>query len=377
MIAGWKVRRELARIGQRLRAIPEAVYEPLIQRRHDRAFASRTVVTEGIQTRAGKIALFLIYQPTGLSRSSLQTCQHLRSQGYAVLVVSNAPLAVPDRQALAGLVWKILERPNYGYDFGGYRDGIRLLGQLGITPEALLILNDSIWFPLGPDDSMIGRLQASGADLAGTILRVRPSSSRQSLAQDRASHGGDQIRFLESYLYYLPGSTFRHPAFATFWRDFRLTNNKYKVIRRGERDFSMVLAAAGLTVHAILSQEALLAAMAGVEAEVLVKTLRYGSYVDSSLQLECDALLAGFADDAIWRGEALAHMARAAGRGVFNSTFCYPTMRLLGAGFLKKSRERVNLLWRHRYLAAVEASDLPAPTAELLAEIRSHTVGRA
>lgn len=370
MIAGWKLRRELARIGQHMRSVPEAVYETLIQRRHDRAFASRTVVTDGAMARSGKIALFLLYQPDGLCRSSLQTCRYLQAQGYAVLVVSNAPLATTDRQALAETVWKILERPNYGYDFGGYRDGIRLLGQLSIAPEGLLVVNDSIWLPLSPDDTLIRRLEGSGADLAGTILRQRPAASR------RAGHGGDRIRFLESYLYYIPASTLQHPTFKAFWRDFRLTNNKYKVIRRGERDFSMTLAAAGLKVGAILSQEALLAGLAGQEAAFLAKTLRYGAYVDAALQRESAALLAEFADDLDWKRRAIAHVAQAAERGVFNSTFCYPVERLLAAGYLKKSGERVNLLWRTAYLAAVDAGDLPAPNAELLAEIRARTVGR-
>jgi hypothetical protein len=49
---------------------------------------------------------------------------------------------------------------------------------------------------------------------------------------------------------------------------------------------------------------------------------------------------------------------------------CYPTITLLRAGYLKKSGERINLLWRQRFLAAVRAGDIPAPAPPFLQEIK-------
>ena len=224
MIPGWKVKREAVRFGQQLRAIPEFFWEPIAQYWHDRAARAGFATYEGALAQSQKIALILVYQPDGVGAATIAMCAHLHARGFAPFVVSNAPLSPQDRVALGPVTWRMLERPNFGYDFGGYRDGIGQLLRWNLVPDHLLIFNDSIWFPLSPDETLLTELEASSADLTGTILRER----------------GDEL-FLESYCYMIPRATFLHPAFQAFWRGLGLTSNKYKVIRRGERGFSRAM----------------------------------------------------------------------------------------------------------------------------------------
>jgi Rhamnan synthesis protein F len=176
MIPRWKLAREFDRAGQQLKALGGLVWEPFVQWRYDRNRPARLVVLSGTCELKDRIAVYLIFQPNGLRPSTLETCRLLEQSGYSVLAVSNAPLSDADSQTLAGHSWRVIQRPNYGYDFGGYRDGILHLLEAGITPRRLIVMNDSIWYPLSAADTLLDRIDASELDLAGTIVHRAMSS---------------------------------------------------------------------------------------------------------------------------------------------------------------------------------------------------------
>lgn len=352
MIPLWKLKREWVRLKQQLSAIPEALIEPGQRRRHDAAFDRGFPWSEGDAPQAGKIALFLIYQPSGVAQGTRATCAHLIKRGYAPLIVSNAPLSPADRALLNPVVWRIMERPNFGYDFGGYRDGIRQLVRWGMTPERLLILNDSIWFPLRPGATLIAALETSDADLTGTILRER-----------------GETRFLESYCYMIPGKTVSNKAFRAYWDDLELTSNKYKVIRRGERGFSQAMIEAGLTVRGLFPYDDFLARLAEQDRDFLQKTLTYAAHSYAENAATTRALLADPTAPG-WRDRVLAHVAATLPREQPYSAYPYAMIRLFDYPILKKSNDRVAQLWRAAYLRAVKARDLPAPQEPVLSELR-------
>lgn len=343
MIPGWKVRRELARLGQQLRAIPGAVLDPLAQRRLDARVAAGLPMAEGAVALTPKVALVLIWQPRGLPDSLIATCRWLAAGGYAPLIVSNAPLAAADRARLSPVIWRAVERPNFGYDFGGYRDGLACLRQWGVAPERLVILNDSVWLPLSEPCGLLERLEAAPFDVAGSVLRER----------------GEE-RFLESYLYSIRGEVLGHPAFRAFWDGLRLTSNKYLVIRRGERGLSRALIAAGLRVGGIYTREAFLAAAEAAPAEDLAEVLRFAAHPDDAVQARLRAL-AEVAQSAGGRDGALAEMRAVLEKAQFYSTFPVGAVRWLGYPLLKKSVEPVSLRWRQACMEAAAAGRIPVP----------------
>ncbi|MFM7442628.1 MAG: rhamnan synthesis F family protein, partial [Tabrizicola sp.] len=283
MIPGWKIRRELDRASQRLRAAFGRFYEPFIQRRYDRQRTSLVKVHPGGLPLMDKVALVLTYQPKGFSASLMQTCAHLRSKGYAPMVVCNAPATEGEIARLAPHVWSILTRPNYGYDFGGYRDGILHLRDLGVVPQHFIILNDSIWYPLNDADTLIERMEASGFGLAGAILQEGDPAKKA-----RSSRHRD---FIESFFYLVSRACFESPAFTRFWTDFPMSNLKFNAVYAGERRFSRAMEEAGQSVGCILTRAAMLDALKGQSADFLRKTLAYAAYTDPGFEAEGATLL--------------------------------------------------------------------------------------
>ena len=158
MIPAWKIRREIETARQQLQAIPERLIGPGRQRRLDSQFPNGFRVMNGTAALGPKVAIFLVYQPRGMAASAVATCRHLSERGYSVVLVANSPVSAADEQALGPCVWRFVERPNFGYDFGGYRDGIRLLWHWSVSPESLIVLNDSVWFPLDRNETMLASM---------------------------------------------------------------------------------------------------------------------------------------------------------------------------------------------------------------------------
>lgn len=351
----WKVKRELQRVGQQLSGFIEKYTDPRKQHRANQAIENGLPQMDGSVSRSGKIAIFLLFQPSGLSPSIFETLNFLIANGYAPFVVSNAPISQTDRDKLSQFIWRGVERENFGYDFGGYRDGILCLNKWGIKPDELIILNDSVWLPTLPETDLFEKLSSHSADIAGTNLRVR----------------GD-VKFLESYLYRFNKYTLMHPKFIDFWHNIKLTSNKYYVIRRGERGFSQAMLEAGLTVEGLFDQTEFLIKIRQQNDDFLRKTLRFAAYTDSSLAQKRDKLLAY--SDPDWREKALQHIEDVLKKWLAYSTFPYAMVQLFKYPLLKKSNDFVSKKWRAGYISAVESGDLPPPGHVLWHEIRQKDI---
>ena len=343
MIQAWKIRREVQRLGQQISALHQALWEPLLQRRHDRLVKRGLPIFDGQAPLRPKIALFLLFQRGDLPESILQTCAHIAEQGYSLLIVANGGLTAESREALLPQAWRILERPNFGYDFGGYRDGILQLTQWGVSPDKLLILNDSIWFPILPQSAFLADMEAANVDVAGTILRQKNGQG-----------------FLESYLYLLDGGVLRNPVVQKFWQNYRLTANKYKVIRRGERGHSAALVAAGYDLTPMFSTADFLRRLDAQNDDFLAHTLRFSVADGADLAAARDALLSGNRNQG-WREATMEHIGRVLQSAQFYSAFPYASVKLLRYPVLKKSSDRVAVLWRKAHLAALEAGEIEVP----------------
>jgi lipopolysaccharide biosynthesis protein len=355
----WKLRRELDVARQQLWGLAGNLYEPWVQRHHDRHFVQRVKVVDGSQPLANKIALFLIFQPNGIPESVVLTCAHLQKNGYATLVVSNGYLSPGDRERLLPHVWRCAERPNYGYDFGGYRDGIRLLNGWSISPEMLIILNDSIWYPLYENDELIQRMEAEHANLVGTKNFI-----------NRNHHGVTAEGFLGSYFYLIKREAFVSEPFQQYWRRFRLTNNKYKVLRDGENAFTPLMVRSGLTMSALNRRRDFLDRIGAQTAPFLRETLCYAAYIDPDFANAGEMLLANYRDSIEWRQRAIEHIRRVATRRHYDASFCYAHFHLMRSHYVKKNNNDLFKRSRAAFLRAVDDGALPIPHACVIAEIR-------
>jgi hypothetical protein len=327
----------------------------LVQRLHDQKLAKGFPVLEGDQPLGPKVALVLCWQPEGLAPSFRDKLQHLVDTGYAPFVVSNAPLSAADKHAIKPLIWRAVERPNFGYDFGGYRDGLILLREWAVHPDRLVILNDSVWFPLWPGDLTLQRAESSSFDVVGTILRQR-----------------DDRMFLESYFFSIRGAVLDHPGFRTFWDDLRLTSNKYKVIRRGERGFGMALREAGISMGPLFSSDQLLQLFQTADEPDLRQYLARIATVDPGEMAEAVALSAA-PSSPDWVQNARGFVARVLKHAQPYSAFPVAAAGRLSYPVLKKSADPVSVRWRASFLKAVDDGILPSPLPSVLAEARDRT----
>jgi hypothetical protein len=233
----WKIRRELQRLGQQLRAPFEVALSPLSSRIYQHFLKDRINISNGLVPLKCNVALFLIYAPGGLYGSHLHTLKHLCDRGFSVLLVANHPLPPDTRKTLQPYVWRFIERPNFGYDFGGYRDGILHLDSENIIPDHLLVLNDSIWFPIYENDTLIDDMLLWSENIRGFGKDYHKRSNHRS--------------FVQSYFFMYNREILKSHTFIDYWRSIILSSNKHLVIRRLEMGMSAHFERHGFSVRCL------------------------------------------------------------------------------------------------------------------------------
>lgn len=356
----WKLRRELTRFKVQAQSLPMAIYEPILQRRYDRKRETMIRITEGSQSAQPKIVILLIFQPKSLPKSLIGTCTHLLANGYAPVVVSNAPLQDEARATLRELSHAVLERPNFGYDFGGYRDGVWFLERQGLAPEKVLFLNDSVWFPVRDNCTFLHDLEVRDADYVGTQLAGNPDKT----ARKRG--------FFTSYCFMVKQPLLSTPAFSEFWQTYRLSSNKEVTLRRGERAFSHVMLDHAQKSEALFDQakferlvESLSADAARLALIDLVVTTpeldaRRATLLQASPE-ECHQATVALIKDAT-------HTKNYIGAAPILSlqNMCFP--------MIKKNNERLYTLARAGIVAALDGGRLPDMPTTVGQELRAKVV---
>ncbi|WP_291011751.1 rhamnan synthesis F family protein [Hydrogenophaga sp.] len=359
----WKLVREINRIRQQLRGIPEFFSEPAQRRQHD---AQRSVLLEpqhGDVAKRKKIALLLVYQPQGVADSTRWTCEHLVAKGYSPLIISNAPLSAADRQMLAPWVWRMAERPNFGYDFGGYRDGIWLLQQWQIAPETLIVLNDSIWFPLTGNETLIDCMEGSSADFVGA-LQLDPLRQVEGIPRKKRP-------FFGSFFLMFKRNAWEHSAFRMFWSGYENTSNKYKTIRRGERGLSHALMDAGVSYEAIYTRSGLDAYLGRQSNHALVRVLQQLVTIDERLETQIADAVIQFDSSPEWRNRALELAMAATEKQNILATAPIASLSVFAVPYLKKSRDWNNLKALYKVRDAMLEGSLPIAHASIMNDLNA------
>ena len=360
-ILTWKIKRELNRIRQQLRAIPEFFIEPWQRKRHDAARKTALQAISGQIPQYPKIALLLIYQPQGISNSTVWTCQHLVSKGYSPLVISNAPVSQADLENILPWTWRLATRNNFGYDFGGYRDGIWLLSQWEINPEILIIMNDSIWFPLHQEEKLIHRMEASSAQFVGA-LQLDPTRETKNLPPKKRP-------FYGSFFLLVQRGAWAHPAFQAFWTHYPITSNKYKTIRRGERGLTHAMMDAGLRCEAIYTRKALDNYFRHLEPSELKRVLGDLVTIDERLETIQKNCLAHFSDTTDWQHEASELALRITEKQNVLATAPITSMTVFEVPYLKKSADLGNAKALAHIRAKIKEGSLPRPQESIALDI--------
>ena len=327
-LTSQKVWRELKVLGERLLYIPFHAVAPVAQRMYDRWYFPR--LKQHIATQfemAEKIAIFLCYTVKGVPVRAFATVDRLRRSGFEVLVVANGGLSSLELKRFNELGVSSLRRPNWGYDFGGYRDGLRLLSVLNCSPSELILMNDSIEYPVLSKDQLIEAMRNHGSDFVGAV-HAKPVNP----------NGNEDYGVIFSFLLWASSNTLRSPAWQDFWARYVMTGSKYATVRRGERALTRAMMRGGLRCGGVYTRDAFLRVVDGLPADELRVAIEHGVYVDDEIFLRrASQLIALPVEGDEWRGRAVNFIQDVVAKRNFLYSFPYITHGALGVPFVKRS----------------------------------------
>ena len=232
----WKMKREMRRLGRGTLGAPAAAWEYLtLTKRYDANAARQREVYAGAKPLGAEVAIYLIYPSQGLLESHLDMLRHLNAHDISAILVSNLPLSPDALAALKPLCTRIIVRPNIGYDFGGYRDGVLSLSADLQKFDRLYLLNDSCWVIDAPL-SWFNAVRDADVDFCSAASHealVRPKADN--FREVDWHYSSDRPRFhYASYALAMGSQILRDPKFLKFWRKIKLSQDKSTTIRRGE-----------------------------------------------------------------------------------------------------------------------------------------------
>lgn len=346
----WVVKREMRRVLDQAKFPFLLATAPVMRLMHDRSKLRSSRITPGTRLRGAKVALFLLYQPKGLLPSTIETCRHLAAKGFSCLIVSNAALSDQDRAALAPYCFTMLERPNFGYDFGGYRDGIILhLLDTAEPMDRLLVLNDSVWFPTVAHEDFLDRVSTQTADLYGAVL-----------AQRKRRDGGDHV---QTYAFAFSQKVMQSEAFANYWSSLPICNNRRWTIRQCECKMTSYFRDSGFSVGARWDFNEVIAAVGRLSDDNLVGLLQLDAKLKLNRTSSIEALIARQGQSG-WRVEVEAYVRSPDFRKLILSL--HPAaLAEMNFPFLKKSFDRHYATHRPIYARVLRESCDPIMLTEI------------
>lgn len=232
-----KLKREALRLLGQIVRLPSYLWSVSLSNTfYDLVHARQVKTHVGDLDLKDQAVVFVVYADKGLQTSHIKCLEYFHENEYSPIVVSNLPLSDTDREKLKALSWQVIERPNIGYDFGAYREGILTLGDKLKQLNNLVLINDSAWFPLPGSRSWLEDVKELNVDFTAAashygVAKVQPEEFRQ----QEWSYGASHTNFhYTSFALSFAARIVADPKFRTFWRRYKLTNRKNRVVRRGE-----------------------------------------------------------------------------------------------------------------------------------------------
>jgi hypothetical protein len=233
------------------------VQEVLAALPRDALRAARTVTgplrtEDGVDParEAARIALYVHYSATG-QVSEMVRCQLglLRQFGFAIAFVSMAErIPAADWQAVRQLCAVVVQRENFGRDFGAWHDLMPEVQRRWPRLDELMLANDSVLGPIYPLAPVIDAMRAGGDGLFGLTESLQ---------------GGPH---LQSYLLLARGEAVVRDVMG-FLQRLRISHSKWLLVQRGEIRLARWMRRRGHRVAAVFGYDRLAEAAVADPAE--------------------------------------------------------------------------------------------------------------
>tara|TARA_B100001093_G_scaffold244203_1_gene233843 strand:+ start:371 stop:1474 length:1104 start_codon:yes stop_codon:yes gene_type:complete len=203
-------------------------------------FAHKKKETAGHLPQTNKIAIYLIFPKKGLEKTHLNSLNLLISKGFSPIVISNCFLKKDDVTEIKKRCFHLIERSNFGYDFGGYRDAIIFLKNKLTSLNKLILINDSVYCLVSREKKdWFDFVNSSSFDFIGATSHgslKKPSYKEVENLNNIVRRIDKNTRNFHyaSYALGFSEKILQDKNFFDFWNNIRLTKIKNKVVRRGE-----------------------------------------------------------------------------------------------------------------------------------------------
>ncbi len=170
-----------------------------------------------------KIMLLALYQKGNLRPDTVRLLKHAKAAGLYVLAVNTLRLKNP--ADTDGLIDCYIERFNFGRDFGSYRCGFLHLFRKDwhTSCPRLLMINDSVFFSDERMPQFLDDMMSSATEVLGSTENY------------------DIDYHLGSFCIAFSGKILQNQHFSGYWHNYRLSDVRPTVIRRGELKLSRLL----------------------------------------------------------------------------------------------------------------------------------------
>ncbi|MDR3531026.1 MAG: rhamnan synthesis F family protein [Rhodopila sp.] len=206
----------------------------------------------GIQSHADatRIALYVHYSPTGrISDMVRRQLALLGQSGFAIVFISMAArIPESDWQAVRRLCALVVQRQNFGLDFGAWHDLLPEVKRRWPIPDELMLVNDSVLGPIHPLAPVIETMRAGGDGFFGLTENLEGGPHLQSymlLARGKAAVG-DLMHFVQR---------------------LHISGSKWVLIQRGELRLARWMRRRGHRVAAVFGYARLVRAAVAEGAE--------------------------------------------------------------------------------------------------------------
>lgn len=171
----------------------------------------------------GNVMVMALYEKTNLRADTIELLKEAKRQNIYVIAVNTLKLSTENY--CQDLIDVYIERDNFGRDFGSYQVGMKYFfnKKVSDTCERLLLINDSVFFSVKGLSQFISDLYNTKVDVLG------------------ATENREISHHLGSFCISIAGDIARNNKFKNYWYNYKLTNVRPAVIKRGEFALSVLL----------------------------------------------------------------------------------------------------------------------------------------
>ena len=156
----------------------------------------------------------------GITLAKKTALVNLAASGLDIFVIVNRR-ASGDYKAYLPYARMVMDRPNWGRDFGGWKDGVQHFDLS--TYDFIYFVNDSIIGPWAPVTKHLDAFERSEAEVFGL------------------TDSAEGMHYIQTYFFGLSAKLYHSAILQRFWGGFKFVNNNKYVIHFGEMMLSKLL----------------------------------------------------------------------------------------------------------------------------------------